>query len=272
MRPYTGMATTTLPTFLRDRRERLSPQNTARRRTPGLRREEVAARAGVSVTWYTWLEQGRGGVPSEDVLERLARALELDDALREVLFLLAQGRPPPRKAAAPAVVTPALRLLLDSLSVPAFLKTPTSQVVAWNPASVAVLGDYADVPERERNLLRRVFDAEAHTKVHDVETVRRAYLASFRVDVARAGQSAEATALIEELLESSADFRRLWADPDMRPHGGFQKRITRPGVGEIVLEASVLQIEGTSGLSMLVLTPVDDASKRAVERMVAAGV
>ncbi len=222
----------------------------------------------MSVTWYTWLEQGRGGAPSEDVLERLARALELDDPLREVLFLLAQGRPPPRKAAAPAIVTPALRLLLDSIAVPAYLKTPTSQVVAWNPASVAVLGDYADVPERERNMLRRIFAPDAHTKVHDVEAVRRAHLAFFRVDLARAGQSAEATALIDELLHASPEFRRLWADAEMRQQAGFQKRITRPGVGEIVLEASVLHVEGAAGLSLLVLTPVDAASKRAVEQLV----
>src|SRR6202000_2294692 len=112
---YTGMSTTTLPapsltlgSFLRDRRERLAPATARgnRRRTPGLRREEVAARAGGSVTWYTWLEQGRGGPPSDDVLERLARALELDASGREVLFLLPHQSPPPRGGApAPAGAT-----------------------------------------------------------------------------------------------------------------------------------------------------------------------
>src|ERR1700733_10691917 len=92
----------TLGGFLRDRRERLAPEPGAqgRRRTPGLRREEVATRAGVSVTWYTWLEQERGGPPSSEVLERLARALELDDSGREALFLLAQQRAPPLRAVA----------------------------------------------------------------------------------------------------------------------------------------------------------------------------
>jgi transcriptional regulator with XRE-family HTH domain len=204
------MATTTLPSFLRDRRERLAPETSERRRTPGLRREEVAARAGVSVTWYTWLEQGRGGIPSNDVLERIARALELDDANREVLFLLAHDRPPPRRLAPPAAVTPSLQRVLDNVSVPAFVKTPTYQVVAWNRAAVAVFSDYAAAPERDRNLLRRVFQPGAATKVGNVENVRRTCLASFRVDIARAGPSDEATALIEELMQTSRDFRRLW--------------------------------------------------------------
>jgi transcriptional regulator with XRE-family HTH domain len=264
----TGMATTTLPTFLRDRRERLRPQNTERRRTPGLRREEVAARAGVSVTWYTWLEQGRGGVPSGDVLERLARALELDATNREMLFLLAHDRPPPRKPALPAAVTPALQLVLDHLSIPAFLKTPMFQIVAWNRAAVAVFGDYAAVPERDRNLLRRIFGPGAEDKVHHVEEVRRSCLASFRVDIARAGVSEEATALIDELMDMSPDFRRLWAEGEMRSHGGFQKRLVRPEVGEIVLEASAFYVDGNDGLSMFVFSPTNDASAHAITQLV----
>lgn len=223
------------------------------------------------MTWYTWLEQGRGGVPSDDVLERLARALELDDANREMLFLLAHDRPPPRKFASPEPVmqvTPALQLVLDSLSVPAFVKTPTFQIVAWNRASAAVLDDYASVPERDRNVLRRIFQPGSETKVHEVDEVRRTCLASFRVDIARAGQSEEATALIAELMETSPDFRRLWAEGEIRSQGGFQKRIVRPGVGEIVLESSVLHIEGSDGLSMLVLSPTNDASARALTHLV----
>ncbi|MBU8894605.1 transcriptional regulator [Corallococcus sp. H22C18031201] len=258
------MATTTLPTFLRDRRARVHPATTARRRTAGLRREEVAARAGVSVTWYTWLEQGRGGVPSGDVLERLSLALELDDTNREMLFLLAHDRPPPRKPAAPGVVTPSLQCVLDNLSVPAFVKTPTFQIVAWNRVAVAVLGDYAAVPERDRNLLRRIFQPGSETKVTHVDEVRRTCLASFRVDIARAGPSDEATALIDELMETSPDFRRLWAEGELRSHGGFQKRIVRPEVGEIVLDSSVFKLEGSDGLSMFVFSPANEASARAI--------
>ena len=262
------MATTTLPTFLRDRRERLHPTTTERRRTPGLRREEVAARAGVSVTWYTWLEQGRGGMPSDDMLERLARALELDDANREVLFLLAHDRPPPRKPAPPAAVTPSLQRVLDNLSVPAFVKTPTFQIVAWNRAAALVLGDYALVPERDRNLLRRVFQAGSEDKVNHVEEVRRTCLASFRVDIARAGQSDEATALIDELMVTSPDFRRLWDEGEIRSHGTMQKQLVRPGVGEIVLESAVFHVDGSDGLSMFVWSPANEASARAIAELV----
>ncbi len=261
------MLPTSLPVFLRNRRERLTADSSPRRRTPGLRREEVAERAGMSVTWYTWLEQGRGGVPSDAVLERLAGALELDATNREILFLLAHDRPPPRKLASPPVVTPALQRTLDSMAVPAFIKTATCQIVAWNRAAVAVLGDYAAVPERERNLLRRIFEPGSETKVHDVESVRRTCIAAFRVDIARAGRTDEADALIEELMQSD-EFRRLWADGEIRAHGTFQKRIVRDGA-EIELESSVFEIEGNVGLAMFVWSPANDASARAVAKLVA---
>lgn len=264
------MATNTLPAFLRDRRERLHPESHERRRTPGLRREEVAARAGVSVTWYTWLEQGRGGVPSDEVLERLARALELDAANREVLFLLAHDRPPPRIPAPVAEVSPALQRVLDNLNVPAFVKTPTFQIVAWNRAAVAVLGDYSQLPHRERNLLRRIFSAgaEHHMPIEHVDDVRRACLASFRVDITRAGDRDEANALIEELMTNSPDFRRLWDEGEFRSHGVSLKRIVRPDVGEIALETSVFHVEGGQGLTMFVFSPIDEASAAAVARLV----
>jgi hypothetical protein len=157
--------------------------------------------------------------------------------------------------------------VLDHLSVPAFVKTPTFQIIAWNRAAALVLGDYADVPERERNLLRRVFLPGSETKVQHVAEVRRTCLAAFRVDVARAGRSEEATALTDELMEASADFRRLWDEGDMREHGVMQKRLVRPGVGEIVLESEVFSVEGSEGLSMFVWSPADEKSARALAEL-----
>ena len=132
-----------LGTYLKDRRAKLDPAafgfSLNRRRTPGLRREEVAQRANVSATWYTWLEQGRGGAPSADVLDRIARAMMLTDVEREHIFLLGLGRPPEVRYHAPEGVTPRLQRVLDSLEVsPAFVKTPTWDVVAWNRAATVV--------------------------------------------------------------------------------------------------------------------------------------
>src|SRR6201984_1631275 len=148
-------------TYLKDRRARLDPAAFAfpqdRRRTPGLRREEVAQRACISPTWYAWLEQGRGGAPSADVVDRLARALMLTDVEREHLFLLALGRPPEVHYQAAEGVTPRLQRVLDALEIsPAYVKTSTWDVVAWNRAAAAVLVDYATLHPRQRNLLRLV--------------------------------------------------------------------------------------------------------------------
>src|SRR6478609_9109132 len=128
-----------LATYLRDRRLKLDPAAFGfppqRRRTPGLRREEVAQRANISPTWYTWLEQGRGGAPSPDVLDRIARALMLTDVEREHLFLIGLGRPPEVRYQANEGVSPRLQRVLDALDAsPALIKTATWDVVAWNRA------------------------------------------------------------------------------------------------------------------------------------------
>lgn len=140
----------TLAGFLRDRRTRLDPAVfgfTGRRRTPGLRREEVAQRANISPTWYTWLEQGRGGAPSADVLDRIAGSLMLTDLEREHLFILALGRPPEMRYRPADGVSPRLQRLLDAFDAcPAFIKTATWDVLAWNQAAAVVLTDYATLP------------------------------------------------------------------------------------------------------------------------------
>ena len=151
-----------LGTYLKDRRAKLDPTAfgfpLARRRTPGLRREEVAQRANVSATWYTWLEQGRGGAPSADVLDRISRAMMLTDAEREHLFLLGLGRPPEVRYHAPEGITPRLQRLLDTLEYsPAFIRTATWDVIAWNKAAAAVLTDYSTLAEGQRNVLRMMF-------------------------------------------------------------------------------------------------------------------
>jgi len=271
-------STPSLGGFLRDRRARLLPGPGAqsRRRTPGLRREEVATRAGVSVTWYTWLEQGRGGPPSDEVLERLARALELDATGREVLFLLAQQRPPPplNPAPPPPLVAPALQRVLDALPTsPAFVKTPTWDIVAWNAAACTVLADYAALPPRERNVLRRLFgDPAVRASLPDWEANARFAIAAFRIDVARAGGYPEAAALAAELQATSTDFRRLWAENEMRSHGVGLKRLRHPIAGPLALEYSTFAVDGADGLSMVVFTPASPADARAINALLSLGV
>jgi transcriptional regulator with XRE-family HTH domain len=155
-------AETLLGTYLRDRRAKLDPAAfgfaSERRRTPGLRREEVAQRAHISSTWYTWLEQGRGGAPSSAVLDRIAQALMLTDVEREHLFLLGLGRPPEVRYRKDEGVTPRLQRVLDALEPsPALIKTALWDVVAWNRAATVMLTDYGSLPPEQRNILRFIF-------------------------------------------------------------------------------------------------------------------
>src|SRR5580658_4684986 len=274
------MNTTTLPDagaslgdFLRDRRARLQPErSTGRRRTPGLRREEVATRAGVSVTWYTWLEQGRGGAASVAVLERLACALELDDAGREVLFLLAQSRPPPIRPPTPAPVPPAVQQVLDAMPLsPALVKTPTWDVVAWNAAAHAVLAPYDDEAPEERNTLRRLFsDPAVKAALPDWEAQASFAIATFRIDVARIGGSAEADALAAELFAASPDFRRLWTAGDAGAHGSAAKRIIHPEAGLLPLCPAAFALDGAARLTMIVMTPATPADAAKIEALLRA--
>jgi transcriptional regulator with XRE-family HTH domain len=262
--------TVSLGGFLRDRRGRLRPEAGAggRRRTPGLRREEVAARAAVSVTWYTWLEQGRGGPPSSEVLERLAGALELDAAGREMMFLLAQQRPPPRRAGAPhADISEAVQRVLDAMPTsPAMVKTAAWDVVAWNAAAQALFGPTSQEP----NTLRRLFcDPSVRAALPDWEENARLALSVFRMDVARIGGSPAADVLVAELEAVSADFRRLWAENDVRSHGVGLKRYDHPEVGPFTLEVTTFAVDAAEGLSMLVFTPVSAADARAIEALMA---
>src|SRR6201991_4775752 len=151
-----------LGSYLKDRRGRLDPAAlgfaVGRRRTKGLRREEVAQRSNISPTWYTWLEQGRGGAPSAEVLNRIAGALMLTDVEREHLFLLGLGRPPEVRYRAAEGVTPRLQRVLDALDpIPAMVRSSTWDVVAWNCGAAVVFNDYKVLPPERRNILRMMF-------------------------------------------------------------------------------------------------------------------
>ncbi len=265
-----------LGAYLRDRRAKLDPAAFGlplkRRRTPGLRREEVAQRANVSATWYTWLEQGRGGAPSADVLDRIARALMLTDVEREHLFLLGLGRPPAVRYRAPEDVSPRLQRVLDALEVsPAIVKTPIWDVVAWNRAASCVLTDYGALPPAQRNILRLIFcDRRVRAAQADWEAVARFVVGVFRADVARAGATEETRALVEDLSRESPEFAVMWRDNDVRSYGGGTKHLNHPVAGPIAMEFSTFAVDGRPDLSLVVYNPATPADADIIRALIAA--
>ena len=259
--------------YLRDRRTKLDPAAlgfaAARRRTPGLRREEVAQRANVSATWYTWLEQGRGGAPSANVLDRIAHALMLTEIEREHIFLLALGRPPEVRYRAVEGITPRLQRILDALEYsPALVKTFTWDIVAWNRAAAAVLGDGRELAPEHRNILRRIFcDPQVRAKQTDWESVARFAVGAFRADVARAGASKEVEALVDELSRISPEFEAIWRDHGVREHGEGIKSLKHPLVGVIALEYSAFAVDGRPDLSMVIYHPATSADVQRVKAL-----
>lgn len=265
-----------LGTFLRSRRTRLDPAAFGlplnRRRTPGLRREEVAQRAGVSATWYTWLEQGRGGAPSPEALERIAAALMLTDAERRHLFVIGLGRPPEVRYQSPGAVGPRLQKVLDAFEFsPAYIKTATWDILAWNRAATVVLTDYGALAPRDRNILRMMFaDSAVRARQYDWETVARFVVATFRADAARAGAMAEVAALVEELTRSSLDFAAMWRDNDVGVHSEGNKYLKHPSAGLIELEFSAFAVEGRPDLSMVVYNPASADDRARIAALMAA--
>ena len=250
-----------LGTYLRDRRTRLDPAAlgfpSGRRRTQGLRREEVAQRANISPTWYTWLEQGRGGAPSADVLERIATGLMLTDPEREHLFMLGLGRPPEVRYKPVDGVTPRLQRVLDALKVsPAIIKTATWDIVAWNSAAAALLTDYSQLPRERRNILRLMFaDSRVRAAQEDWLGVARFVVGAFRADVARAGATTEIASLVDELSRTSPEFDALWRDNNVVAHGEGLKRVRHPELGLLELEFSAFAVDGRPELGMVVYNP-----------------
>ena len=264
---------TLLGVYLKDRRAKLDPAAfgfpSQRRRTPGLRREEVAQRAHISPTWYTWLEQGRGGAPSADVLDRIARALMLTDVEREHLFLLGLGRPPEVRYRKDEGVTPRLQRVLDALEPsPALIRTATWDVVAWNRAATVMLTDYGSLPPQQRNILRFIFlDPRVRAAQYDWESVARFVVGAFRVDAARAGAAAEVEPLVDELCRLSPEFKAMWRDNDVRSHGEGTKHIRHPILGLLAFEYSAFAVDGRPDLNMVVYNPATPADAEKIKSL-----
>ena len=249
--------------FLRSRRERLIPSDVGlpdgfRRRTPGLRRDEVALLAGVGATWYTWLEQGRNVRPSAEVLSALATALRLDSAERRHLYVLNDRSPPEPRPIGPEQVEEPLRRMLDSLTrQPAYILGRRWDVLAWNRAAASLFGDYEERVGDERNIMHMVFADKAHRKLLiDWDQLAPAVLAMFRADSARYTGDPEFERLIAKLMQSSAEFRLWWSRQDvLRPLGGH-KRVMHSLAGRMTFEFTSFAVADQIDMKLIVYTPL----------------
>jgi transcriptional regulator with XRE-family HTH domain len=244
-----------LAEFLRSKRERVRPEDVGLpggpgRRTPGLRREEVAQLAYISVDHYSRLEQARGRHPSNAVLTGIARALRMSDQERTHLFRLAGGAEPEHAHDPSDTVDPGTTGLLDRLTdAGALVLDSTCRVLAWNPLAAALFEDFSALSGPDRNVIRRYFlhpDAAQRgygmTRPHRFVTAAVSYL---RVAAARYPDSGELRALIDELLEGSEDFARLWNSHELRIEHHSHQEIRHPQVGAIELEFDVLSVPDT---------------------------
>ncbi|MFG3345265.1 helix-turn-helix domain-containing protein [Streptomyces sp. NPDC048018] len=262
-----------LAAFLRSRRERISPEQAGlprgrRRRTPGLRREEVAQLSSVGVTWYTWLEQARPIQVSPQVLDALAAALLLDPTERAHLFALA-GQSDPHPETPCPTVTPALRQLLDQLEpVPAAVQNSRYDFLAYNRTFGRLFCDLDALPREDRNSLWLAFtDEDFRTAVTDLPEVLRSLAGKLRAAMAEHLAEPAWKALLHRLQDASPEFREIWARHDVVDQSGRTKLIRNPRVGLLRLDHTNLYLGPQSGPRLVTYVPVDEASRAGVERL-----
>ncbi|MBX6766266.1 MAG: helix-turn-helix domain-containing protein [Actinomadura rubrobrunea] len=271
--PGRGARRTELAAFLRSRRERIGPEDVGlppgpRRRTPGLRREEVAQLAGVGVTWYTWLEQGRPINASPQVLDAVARTLRLDPVEREHLYALA-GMPPPAPADLAGGLPEDIPVILDRLApMPAAVISARGDIVACNRAYAAVMWCLERIPPSERNTMWLLFTLPAccNPVVNFTEQAHE-FVAVFRYRYSRHMGDPGWKELVRRLCAASPEFARLWATLDGAPPRPCDKVFRHPAVGEIAMRSTSLDVTTAPELRMVVYNPLDRESADRIARL-----
>jgi transcriptional regulator with XRE-family HTH domain len=263
-----------LAAFLRNRRERLTPDDvgimtSGRRRTPGLRREEVAQLAGVGVTWYTWLEQGRDIAPSPQVLDAIVRTLRLDQHERTHVFRLS-GVADPSHVDGCHAVPDAIQPLLDQLEpFPAAVLNGRYDVLAYNRTYNALMGPLDDLPADERNMLRRIFtNADVRSRMVDWEQGAAFLVASFRAAMAKHVGEPAWKCFLAQMLELP-EFAELWERHEVRPIERMNKRMFAPSVGLLHMESTSLWLAESVGIRMVTYTPLDDQTRVRLDELYA---
>ncbi|MFJ6083923.1 helix-turn-helix domain-containing protein [Streptomyces sp. NPDC092369] len=266
-----------LSEFLRTRRARLKPEDVGlpdfgrHRRVPGLRREELSQLAGVSVAYYTRLEQGNGRNVSAEVLDSIARALRLTDAEHAHLTHLAKPKLKKKQSGACAQqqqpVRPALRGLLDTMdSVPAYVSGWRTEILAWNRMAAAVFGDWGELPPQERNWARLVFLRPDYRDLFiDWEQKAIDIVCMLRMNAGRCSDDPRLASLVGELSVKSEDFRRLWATHDVKEKSFGVKRLHHPLVGDLSLQYESFRL--TDGTEQALVTYHAEAGSQSEESL-----
>ncbi|CBV41060.2 helix-turn-helix transcriptional regulator [Halomonas elongata] len=256
-----------LADFLRSRRERLSPEMLGlprgnRRRTPGLRREEVAALAGVGVTWYTWLEQGRDIGVSTGFLDSLARVLRLDAAERRHLYLLVHQRPPTESKRTWCTMPSLAQRLLDDLPHrPAYVLNLRWDVLAWNTAADRIFDFSAQPPER-RNLLWMLFVDDATRRLFDTwEQQAPRLVSSFRQDYASAPEDSDIEQLVRELEDVAPEFKTWWRQQDIHGPCLGRRSLFIPDIGTLDFEHMTLTLDEDRHLRLVYYAACESHSR-----------
>ena len=253
----------TLAEFLQTRRARLTPLEFGlaagvRRRTPGLRREEVAQLAGVGLTWYTWLEQGRNISVSDQVLESIATTLQLDPQETSYLFTLARRQTVAPMETEAEQISPTLhRLLAHYAAMPAFILGRCWNILAWNDATTCLLGDLEALPEAERNHVWLMFMHPGVRKsLQEWELHAQRMIAEFRVSYGRHLEEVRCAQLVEHLMADSAEFRAWWPRHDVLARRSVYKIFDHPTVGRLSFEQTTLLASDAPELKLVVKMPL----------------
>jgi transcriptional regulator with XRE-family HTH domain len=253
-----------LAAFVRSRRERLRPEEVGlprsrRRRTPGLRREEVAQLAGVGVTWYTWLEQGRDINPSPQVLEAIARTLRFDAHERTHLLTLAGVVVAPHVDEC-SMLFPTARAILDSLEPnPAVLMNARWDVLAYNRVHASFFSDLDGIPAGDRNCIWLAFtDPEWRQVIVDWDEVAARMVGEYRAAMAEHLDDPSWHSLLERLLDASPEFAARWQRHDVRRMESSRKRVRHPELGELMLDYTNLWLDPSLGARVVAFTPADE--------------
>ncbi|MEN4891365.1 helix-turn-helix transcriptional regulator [Erwinia billingiae] len=254
-----------LGAFLVSRRARLNPQDygmpKGTRRTPGLRREEVAILAGVSVSWYTWLEQGREIKPSAEALQRIAQVLKLNRVESSHLFALSPREEPVPKQVDTGVSEGLEKLVRAIDPIPAYVRNARLDILAWNDAIADLFIDYGSLKPHERNTLRLLFLYKPYrTLILDWEQMARGMISVFRASRAHAQEKTPFDDLINELSEHSPEFLEWWQDTEVLGMSEGSKRLLHPTSGHIEFTYVALTPEGRPDLSLVTYIPRHVAS------------